>query len=97
MKIGLFEMRSGAEIEPMVDLGSPIFDQITIHLDKRYYSGEKIQIIAEDNSEQNRYIQQAAWNGKILSNAHIGHQSLTKGGELRLMMSKEPNTTLVEA
>ncbi len=93
MKIGLFEMRSGAEIEPIVDLGSPIFDQITIHLDKRYYSGEKIQIISENNSAQNRYINQVSWNDMDLSSASIEHHLLTKGGELRLMMSKEPNIT----
>ncbi len=32
MKMGLFEMRSGAEIEPKVDIGSPLFDKITIYL-----------------------------------------------------------------
>lgn len=32
MKMGLFAMRSGAEIEPKVDIGSPLFDKIIIYL-----------------------------------------------------------------
>ncbi len=55
MKMGLFEMRSGAEIIPKVDIGSPIFDKITIHLNNAYYGGNTIEIIAPDNSDTNRY------------------------------------------
>ena len=44
MKIGLFEMKGGADIDPSYDLSSPIFDKIIIHLDQDYYSGDRFTI-----------------------------------------------------
>ena len=86
MKIGLFEMKSGAERVPKMDIGSPIFDKVTIHLNKDYYSGDKIEIVAKNNSDVNRYIQQIKWNSSVLDTPEIKHGDLTKGGILELEM-----------
>ena len=91
MKMGLFEMRSGAELTPKVDIGSPIFDKITIHLNSAYYGGNTIEIIASDNSDTNRYIQKAQWNGIKLKKLEINHGDLTKGGVLKLEMGRKPS------
>lgn len=91
MKIGLFEMKSGAETIPKMDIGSPIFDSITIHLNEAYYTGDKIQIIAKNNSDTNRYIKSIKWNNAMLNLPEIEHGGLTKGGILELQMTSKPN------
>ena len=90
MKMGLFEMRSGAGLEPKVDIGSPIFDKITIHLNQDYYKGDKVEIIADGNSDLNRYIKKATWNDALLKKPEINHRNLTGGGMLKLEMTSQP-------
>jgi predicted alpha-1,2-mannosidase len=91
MKIGLFEMNSGAEQRPVVELGSPIFDKITIHLDQDYYKGERFEIEVKDNTPGNFYIRSATLNGKPLYNQWIFHDLITGGGKLILQMTNTPN------
>ena len=91
MKIGLFEMKSGAEIRPVVELGSPIFDKITIHLDSDYYSGKSFVIEAKNNNPENCFIQSATLNGNPQQNQWIFHNLITKGGKLVLEMGGIPN------
>lgn len=91
MKIGLFEMNSGAETRPVVELGSPIFDKITIHLDNNYYSGKSLVIEVKNNKPQNYYIQSATLNGKALQDQWLFHDELVKGGKLTLEMGGVPN------
>jgi predicted alpha-1,2-mannosidase len=91
MKIGLFEMNSGAEQRPVVELGSPIFDKITIHLDKDYYKGEAFVIEVKNNKPENYYIQSASINDKPLTNQWLFHDELTSGGKLILEMGSTPN------
>ena len=52
-KIGLFEMNAGSEIRPIVELGSPILDKITIHLDPAYYKGKTFEIEVKNNKPEN--------------------------------------------
>ena len=91
MKMGLFEMKSGAGVNPKVDIGSPIFDNITIHLNRDYYKGDKIEIVAKNNGEDNLYVQSLKWNDEPLQNFEIDHHILTKGGVLELQMNDSPN------
>lgn len=91
MKIGLFEMNSGAEQRSVVELGSPIFDKITIHLDKNYYSGKTFVIEAKDNQPENYFIQSATLNGEPHQNQWIFHDVITQGGKLELEMGNAPN------
>ncbi|MFY0689822.1 MAG: GH92 family glycosyl hydrolase [Cyclobacteriaceae bacterium] len=92
MKMGLFEMTSGAGQVPEVDLSSPIFDSITIHLNQDYYQGDKIEIITQSDAGANRFIQYATWNGEGLQKAAIEHRTLTKGGKLVFTNGDQPNT-----
>lgn len=93
LKIGLFEMNSGSEIQPVVELGSPIFDKITIHLDNNYYSGKTFEIEVKNNIPENYYIQSATLNGYPQQNQWIFHDMITKGGKLVLEMGDKPNKT----
>jgi predicted alpha-1,2-mannosidase len=94
MKIGLFSMRGGTAINPIYELGSPIFDKIEIELDERYYPGESFTIEVEDNSKANPYIQSIEHNNKSLEKIWIYHKDLIKGGVLKLKMGGQPNRNL---
>lgn len=67
--------------------GSPVFDEVQIALPGGHY----FNIIAENNSSENIYIQSATLNGEPYSNSFITHQQIMEGGELILNMGSEPN------
>lgn len=89
--MGLFEMDGGAAVKPVYEIGSPIFDKITIHLDENYYPGGTFIIETKNNSKENRYIQSAKLNGKALNKPWFYHSELVKGGKLELKMGSTPN------
>lgn len=91
MKIGLFEMNSGAEMRPIIELGSPIFDKITLHLDPDYYKGKIFVIEVRNNKPENCYIQSAILNGEPLMKQWFYHDEITRGGKLVLQMGNVPN------
>jgi len=91
MAIGLFEVRGGAALNPVYELTSPIFDKVTIHLDKRYYPGDRFVIAAQNNSKQNKYIQSATLDGKLLNRPWFFHRQLVDGGTLTLELGPKPN------
>lgn len=64
--------------------GSPIISQATIKV-----TGGEMKIIAENNSEQNKYIQRVWLNGEEYRKPWISHADLTAGGELRFEMGAE--------
>ncbi len=91
MKMGLFQMRGGAARKPVYEISSPIFDQIIIELDGRYYPGKTFTIKTINNSPENLYIQSARLNQKVLNKPWFYHTELIKGGELVLKMGSKPN------
>lgn len=91
LKMGIFEMRGGAAIDPVYEIGSPIFDKITIKLDKAYYLADEFVIETRNNSSANRYIQSATLDGKSLNKSWFYHKDLVDGGKLILQMGDKPN------
>ena len=91
IKMGIFEMRGGAAVQPVVDIGSPIFDKITIHLNRKYYPGDEFIIETINNSAENPYIQSAVLDGKALDKCWFYHEELVDGGKLVLQMGNKPN------
>jgi predicted alpha-1,2-mannosidase len=92
MAIGMFDIQGGAEVASRYELTAPLFDRVTIHLDHRYYPGDKVVIVARDNRPGNVYIQSAAWNGKPISDRFwITHQEFRSGGTLELRLGPQPN------
>ena len=87
-KIGLFQMNGGTEENPQYELGSPIFDQITIQLNPKYYPGKSLTIKTIGNSDKNRYILSADFNGKKINKLSLKHRELVKGGTLSLKMGE---------
>ncbi|MDN3670357.1 GH92 family glycosyl hydrolase [Echinicola jeungdonensis] len=91
MKIGLFQMNGGTEANPSYQIGSPIFNKVTIHLNPEFYSGKTFNIVAENNTPENCYIKEIKLNNKILPVTNLNHSDIVSGGTLNLKMSKNPN------
>jgi predicted alpha-1,2-mannosidase len=91
MQLGLFSMKGGCSEDPVLELGSPIFDNYTIHLQKDYYPGEKLTVKTVNNSSENRFIQSGTLNNQPLNSWQISQRELTKGSVLILEMGNEPN------
>ena len=91
MAIGLFQVRGGVARRPVYEITSPIFDRVTIHLDRRYHDGERFVITARNCSEENRYIQSARLDGKPLAKPWFYHHQLADGGTLELELGPRPN------
>lgn len=71
-------------------LGSPLFSEITLHLNNDFWEGKEFKIKAINNSPQNIYIARATLNGKPLNRDYLLHEEIVKGGELVLEMSDSP-------
>ena len=76
---------------PEYRLGSPLFDEITIHLSDTHHAGESFVVEAQGNSAQNVFISGATLGGASLSEAKLSHTAITNGGVLRLQMADAPN------
>lgn len=88
MSIGMFSVDGTCSIQPVYDITSPVFDEITIRLDKKYYpNGDKFIIKCHNNSKENCYIERIALNGKELSECLLPHKEYAKGGILELWLS----------
>ncbi|MCV9927568.1 GH92 family glycosyl hydrolase [Flavobacterium sp. LS1R49] len=90
LKIGLFQMNGGTEANPEYQIGSPIFNKVSIQLNPDYYKGKKFVINANNNSASNIYIDAIKYNNLPVQNFHVSHQDITDGGELNLEMSSTP-------
>jgi predicted alpha-1,2-mannosidase len=89
--MGLFQTNGGASVNPFYEIGSPIFEKVTIQLDPTYYKGKTFTIIAKGTSNANRYVQSAQLDGKPLARAWFNHSDLVDGGSLVLQMGSKPN------
>ena len=68
-------------------IGSPLFDKVTVHLD----NGNDIVIIANNNSQENVYIQSATVNGQAYNDLYLTHETLTNGCTIVYEMGSEPS------
>lgn len=72
-------------------IGSPLFDEVTLKLDSRYYPGGSFTVKTRNNSAQNIYVQSATLNGRPLNRAWLRHSEVAAGGTLELVMGPTPN------
>ncbi len=66
---------------------SPLLKQTVFHLE----NGKNFTITATNFTPENRYIQSATLNGKLLNQAWIEHADMVAGGELVLEMGIKPS------
>lgn len=89
--MGLFDVQGHAAANPSFQIGSPLFDKISIKLNSTYYDRDKIVIETVNNNSENIYIQSAELNGVALENSWFYRQDLIDGGNLKLVLGSEPN------
>jgi predicted alpha-1,2-mannosidase len=89
--LGLFQMDGGCRLEPIYEIGSPLYPRVIIDLGERYGRGRTFAITARNVSRKNRYVQSAALNGRPLDRWWFPSRELLRGGELLLDMGPEPN------
>jgi len=91
--LGLFQTDGGCRVDPIYELGSPLYPKVVLHLSKEHYSGKTFTIVAKNASRTNRYIQSAKLNGKRLESWWIMQRDVVRGGKLELELGPEPNET----
>ncbi len=89
--IGLFQTDGGCSVEPVYEIGSPLYERVIIDLGSRYNRGDNFIIQANNASRLNKYVQSARLNGKALNDFKFPVSELLKGGLLELEMGPEPN------
>ncbi|NOU59869.1 GH92 family glycosyl hydrolase [Marinifilum caeruleilacunae] len=82
--IGLFDVAGLTHENPSMQIGSPAFDEINIHLNQDYYPGKKIQIRQTNHSAENLLVESVKLNGKPFSKLSIPFQDLVKGASLEI-------------
>ena len=89
--IGLFDVKGLGDREPSFQIGSPVFDRVTIRLPEDVRSRPFV-IEAQGNSKDNIYVRSMKLNGRPLKTYVLPYKQLVKGGTLTLVMDSEPNT-----
>ena len=69
---------------PVYEIGRPMFDKVTIHLE----GGKDFVIRTKNNSVENKYIRSMKLNGEELTEPRFSHFDLMRGGELVFEMEK---------
>ena len=68
-------------------LTSPVFDEVKIQLDSRYYPGtELILETVNAKGDEHLLIDTMEWNGQRHTSYFISHQELVQGGRLRFLL-----------
>jgi predicted alpha-1,2-mannosidase len=89
--LGLFQTDGGARVDPIYEIGSPLYPKAVLHLSQEHYGGGTFTIEARNASRSNRYIQSAALNGQPLNRWWIRQKELVAGGRLEIELGPEPN------
>ena len=91
--LGLFQTDGGCSVDPVYEIGSPLYEEVKIDLGHRYGRGKTFIIKASNASRLNKYVQSARLNGRELKDFKFPASELLKGGRLELEMGPEPNKT----
>ncbi len=81
--IGLYPDCPGS---PYYALTTPVFDKVTLHLDKRFYPKGDLVIEAPHAQAQSGLIERMTLGGKTLKNYRISHDELINGGTLKMQL-----------
>lgn len=94
--MGLFDAKGLTAPDPTFQVGSPLFDRITVKLNPDYYQGRELVIETEGNAPDNLYIQSLSWNGQPLQSIQLPFADIVRGGRLHIVLGPEPATSLTE-
>jgi predicted alpha-1,2-mannosidase len=75
---------------PAYELGSPVFDRVTIRLE----NGKTLRLVCKNNSHDNKYLRSIRFNGRPQNKIWFRHAEAVKGLTIELDMANTPNTSL---
>ena len=81
--MGFYQVCPGS---PIYSVGRPIFDKVTINLP----NGKVFEIIANNNSLTNKYIQSIRLDNILLESPFFMHSDIMKGGKIVMEMGNTP-------
>mgnify|MGYP002600241926 FL=1 len=81
--MGFYQVCPGS---PIYSVGRPIFDKVTINLP----NGKVFEIIANNNSRTNKYIQSIRLDNILLESPFFMHSDIMKGGKIVMEMGNTP-------
>jgi putative alpha-1,2-mannosidase len=87
--LGVFDVKALTDIEPKLQLASPLFEKVAIQLGNE----KTLEIVANDNSKENMYVQSVSFNDASIETCWISRTELMNGGKLVFEMGSQPNKT----
>lgn len=84
--LGFYPVTPGTDVYA---LGTPLFSKATMYVDPANCN-KKIEIVAENVSRRNIYVQSVSINGKVLDKPFIHHADIANGGKLEFKMGSKP-------
>ena len=82
--MGFYQVTPG---NPVYTIGRPIFDTVEIPLE----NGKTFTIITENNSPENKYVQEAYLNKEKLNDLFFSHMDIKNGSTLKIIMGNTPS------
>lgn len=92
--LGLFDVKGLTEINPQFQVGAPLFDKVTVRLNKDYYPGEIFEIKTERQSADDCYLQKISLNNQVQKTVQLPFEEVVNGGKLTLKLGNVPNKGL---
>lgn len=81
--IGFYQVCPG---NPTYSIGRPLFNEVKINLP----DGKTFEVVAKNNTAQNKYIESVTLNGQPLSTPFFTHKDITSGGKMEIVMTDKP-------
>jgi len=81
--MGFYSVSPGS---PNYAIGTPLFDEVSIHLE----NGKTFIIKANRENEKSFYIKSANLNGNVYTKSYLAHVDLMNGGNLQLNLTDKP-------
>ena len=77
--------------EPAYTLSSPVFNRVTIHLDKEQWGRNELVIEAKRQLSTDIFINAITLGNKPFKGYRVSHEELLKGGNLTFELKSEPS------
>lgn len=88
--IGLFDVKGLSDINPSFQIGSPLFDKVTIQQTGKY-GNKKFVIDVKNNSKTNVYLQEVQLNNSNVEKLSIDLKEIRNGGTLQMKVDATPS------
>jgi putative alpha-1,2-mannosidase len=82
--MGFYPVTPGS---PTYNIGSPVFTRIKVDMG----NDNVFEIVADEASDRNKYIQSAQLNGVLLNQPWFTHEQIASGGLLKVKMGAKAN------